>query len=282
MLVENKDHKILKQLIKKFEQHRLLTLSAALAFYTTLSIGPFLMIAFFILSYLRLDIQTQFLLDIHHQFGEGVANILRRVIDSFHKQTPHINTLAGIFAVFTLLFSSSAAFVELRGSLSMILGNKAKVIDESSDKLSQSFVTAIQEFLINRFFSIVMVFIFIFFSTASIVLSSLLNTFFKGNYLLLDTLFSLGLFSLIFYTIFRYLPKKKVEHKSTLLGAVITGIFFVFGKGVVAKLASSILMVSAYGTAGSLIILIAWFYYASVILYVGAEVVNVHSQRYKE
>lgn len=280
---------MLSKIFTKMGDHKLLTQAAALAFYTTLSLGPLLMIFFLLLSLTQLDIQIQFINQVANLFGSGTADLMQTMLDSFGENAPTLNSFAGLIAVITLLISASAVFGQLRESLNIIISEEVSIshfnsAEEMSIRKAESSIQTVKSFVAEKMFGIGMVLTFIFLSATSLILSSFLSATVKLDqsspfYLILNGFISWAIFSLIFYLIFFYMPACKPHKKPTLIGAVATGFLFVFGKELIGQLASSTLMASSYGAGGSLVILMAWFYYASVIVFLGAEVTTYYDQK---
>lgn len=276
-------------LLDKFNTHRILTQAAALAFYTTLSLGPLLMIFFLLLSLTQWDIQMQFLTQVQGLFGSSTADLVGTMVATFEKNAPSFNSFAGIFAIVTLLISSSAVFAQLRESLDVIISKNDLCVHhfsaaEEAAIEKNSHVETIKSFILGRLFSIGMVLTFIFLLATSLVLSSFLSALVRVEessvfYLIMNGLISLLLFSGIFFLVFIYMPQHRAHVKPVMIGALTTGLLFVLGKELLGQLASSTLMASSYGAGGSLVVLMAWFYYAAMILFLGAEIVAFYDQK---
>ena len=84
----------------------------------------------------------------------------------------------------------------------------------------------------------------------------------------------------LFSLIFKILPDAKVKWKVVLFGGFITAIFFTIGKLGIGLYLGQSNLTSLYGAAGSIIILMVWVYYSSIILYLGAEFTKVYAKLY--
>ena len=91
---------------------------------------------------------------------------------------------------------------------------------------------------------------------------------------------SLLLFILLFAMIYKYLPDVRISWRDVMAGSVITAILFVVGKWAIGLYLGYSSVGSAYGAAGSVIILLLWVYYASLILFFGAELTQVYARKY--
>ena len=96
----------------------------------------------------------------------------------------------------------------------------------------------------------------------------------------LDFIVSLGLMTFIFCLMFKYVPDVKIAWKDVFVGSVITAVLFLFGKFLLGVYLSTGSLGSAYGAAGSLIVLLAWIYYSAQIILLGAEFTQVYARMY--
>ncbi len=79
----------------------------------------------------------------------------------------------------------------------------------------------------------------------------------------------------LFGMIFKLLPDRAVPWRHVWLGAVVTAVLFTLGKAALALYLSRASLASAYGAAGSLLVLLLWCYYSSQIVFLGAEFTRV-------
>lgn len=83
--------------------------------------------------------------------------------------------------------------------------------------------------------------------------------------------------TLLFAIIFRTLPDGKIGYKDAIIGAAFTALLFIVGKSVIGIIIRISSIDSIYGVAGSLIVVLLWVYYYSIILYFGAEFTKVYA-----
>lgn len=95
----------------------------------------------------------------------------------------------------------------------------------------------------------------------------------------LDLAASLAVITLVFALMFKFLPDVRVSWRDVWLGAAITAALFVIGKFAIGFYIGATEVGSAYGAAGSLIVVLVWIYYSSIILLYGAEFTQVWSTR---
>ena len=92
----------------------------------------------------------------------------------------------------------------------------------------------------------------------------------------LDTVLSILVASLLFATIFKILPDVKLRWKDVALGSLITALLFTVGRVLIALYLSNTATASTYGAAGSLVLLLLWVNYSSLILLFGAAFIRAH------
>jgi len=95
----------------------------------------------------------------------------------------------------------------------------------------------------------------------------------------INFLISMGIITVLFAMIFKFLPDAKVKWKNVWLGAFVTAILFSLGKTLIGLYLGSSAIASSFGAAGSLVLLLVWIYYSAQILFFGAEFVKVYSDR---
>lgn len=96
---------------------------------------------------------------------------------------------------------------------------------------------------------------------------------------ILDTGVSLVVITALFALIFMYLPDVEIKWRDVWVGAFVTACLFVAGKFAIELYIATSNVGSAYGAAGSLIIILVWIYYSSMIVFFGAELTQVWSSR---
>ena len=95
----------------------------------------------------------------------------------------------------------------------------------------------------------------------------------------LDFLLSLFFITVLFAMIFKFLPNTKIAWSDVWIGAALTSLLFTAGKLVIGFYIGTSVSASAYGAAGSLVVVVAWIYYSALILYFGAEFTHVYADR---
>jgi membrane protein len=266
---------ILKQTITEFGEDNVLRLSAALAYYSIFSIGPLLAIivgltglAFGVES-VRHQIEDQ----LQSMLGPGAAKMVESMMAAQRKGTSLITTIIGLVA---LLFGAAGVFGQLQDSLNTIWEIKSKP------------GAGMWNLIRNRFFSFSMVLGIGFLLLVSMALSTALSAMTgelnakmpAGGFIAhaLDFVVSFGVETVLFAMIFKFLPDVKVPWSKVWVGAIGTTILFTIGKMLLGLYLGRAGTTSPYGAAGSVIVVLTWVYYASVILFFGAEFTQVYAK----
>lgn len=97
----------------------------------------------------------------------------------------------------------------------------------------------------------------------------------------MDVAISLLVVTVLFALIFKFLPDVRIKWRDVWLGAFITAGLFIVGKFAIGFYLGTSDVGSAYGVAGSLIIIMVWIYYSALIVFFGAELTQVWTKRHE-
>lgn len=259
------DWNLLKDRIIK---HDLLTMAAALAFYAALALSPLIILLISFLGSLNLSLQQELIIQVHDLVGVEAAGFLETVITST-ANSPSLLAKADAWGLVVVLFSGSVIFAQLQSSLNTIFGSS------DADAVYSRWYYSIGEYVIRRLISIGVMVVFVAISVISLagsaVLQFLASPETKDWISIVHHTLTFAVYSCVFALIFKWMPDRKVSWYATLQGGALTAVFFVFGKILIGIYLSSAAVGSAYGAAGSFVVLLAWIYYSSVILFLGAE-----------
>jgi membrane protein len=253
----------------KFSQDETTTLAASLAFYMALSLAPLVILFVAISSRLSDELQGDFIDRIRELMGAQAAQAIEIVIEGA-KSRADLTSLAGLFGIATILVSAGLIFGQLRVAL-----NRIFAVKPDGDDLS-GFLSYVWAFIQARLAHIGMALIFIFTLIGSLIVSSLVSAYLAGEQryvvLVLSLLVSFLFYTLLFTVVFRYLPDRHQPWRSALRGGLLTAVLFEVGKEFLGVYLGRSAIGSAYGAAGSLIVLLVWVYYSTLITFVGAQV----------
>lgn len=270
---------LLKETFSEWNKDKASRLAAALAYYTVFSLAPLLIIVIAIAGSVfgeeaaRGEIVGQ----IGGLVGPQGAEFIETAIENANK--PNARSIASIISIVALLFGASGVFAELQDALNTVW--------EVQPKPGRGVFNIIK----TRFLSFTMVLSVGFLLLVSLVLTTalaaLVNYF--GRLLPggIDLLWQLANFILsfvittvLFALIYKVLPDVKIAWSDVWVGAAITSVLFSIGRYLLGQYLGNSSFGSTYGAAGSLVVILAWVYYAAQILFFGAEFTQVYTRRY--
>ncbi len=95
---------------------------------------------------------------------------------------------------------------------------------------------------------------------------------------IVDLVVSFGAVAFLFAAIFKTVPDVRIDWKNVWVGATVTAALYAFGKSAIGFYLVRSGIGTAFGAAGSILIVLAWVYYLSQILFLGAEFTKAYSQ----
>ena len=251
-------------------------LGAALAYYIIFSLAPLLItiIAVAGLVFGPQAAQGQLHGQIEQLVGEEGAKAIEAMVAGASETGSGV--LASVLGIAMLLLGAAGLFGELQGALNTIWGVRPKP------------GRGVLGLLRDRFLSFSMVLGTTFLLLVSLVVSAALaalgslfgewQTAVVGQ--VVNQVISLGVVTLLFAMIYRFLPDVKIAWRDVWLGAVITAVLFTVGKYLIGLYLGRTSTASAFGAAGSLAVLLIWLYYSAQIFLFGAEFTKVHANRF--
>lgn len=254
--------RILTRSVLQIVAYDVLTLAAAMAFYTGLALAPLLILMLWAASFLGATLQENLVDEVVALIGPHGGAVVRNLIDEASKDSEGHRT-AGVIGSAVLLFSATGVFAQLQSSLNLIFGVHA---DASR---------ALWQWLRKRLLSFGMLLTLGFLLLVSLVLSAAVSMIARqlGNGWI-ETAFNLLapflVYVAVFGAIFMMLPDVQLSKRDVLGGAALTAGMFTLGKWAIGLYLGMSTVGSAYGTAGSLVVFLSWTYYSCVIVFVGA------------
>lgn len=259
----------------RWDRHGAPTLSAAMAFYVLISIAPLTVIAVGLLGGIldEAAIRAQIIDAIGDVVGPDTTGLLEEILSTgwIRRSDP----VGGILALGMLAFASTAGFNHLRSSLNRIF--------ESPPAGRGPILRVVR----GRVLAFVVVIAF----GAGILLSLILRALLAALGAILEEalpvypsifhtselLFFLVFLTALFAFLFRFLPDRKMPRRPLLAGALLTAVLFLAGEWVIGVYLGRVSLGSAFGVAGSAVVLAAWVYYSSMVFFLGAAVTAVYA-----
>jgi membrane protein len=247
------------------------SLGASIAFYTIFALAPLLLITLAIAGFFFGDEAAtgQLFEEIRGLVGDNAAENLQELVRSANRRAAQ-GIMSAIVSVVTALIGASAVFVELKRGFDAIFHPPAK---EAS---------AVTIFVRARLMAVALALAFGFLVVVSLILSAAAAAF--GKWLsvtapilapvmsVLDIFISTGVLTLAFWMLIRFLPDVPPRPAAIWIGALTSAVLFAVGKHLIGLYLARGAVASAYGAAGSFIVVILWVYYSAQILLLGAEV----------
>ncbi len=253
-------------------------MSAALSFYTIISLGPLLFIAIWVAGvFFGEDAATgQIVSQIQDFIGHDVALVIQTAIMNLNNGSS--NLITTLVSIGILLFASTALFAELHDSLNIIFKVRSK-----QGKVLLGLV-------LERLVSFLMVVIMGVFLISTLIIGTLISflTNIFGQYFaihisfvaVINMLVISALTFLLFAVIYKFLSDAKIAWRDVFLGSAVTAGLFMIGRYLINLYIENTNYKSAFGAAGSLVILLLWVYYSAQIILFGAEFIYVYAKDY--
>ena len=270
---------LIKDTFARWSDDNPFQLAAALAYYTLFSMAPLLMIAIAVagLVFGQEASQNQVIGIIEDLVGAQSARAIQDIIDSAG-QRPDAGVFATAVGMILLLIGAGGVVGQLQDSLNAIW----RVVPKTS--------RGIVGFLQDRLVSYSMVLSVGFLLLVSLVISAVLTAIsgIVGGFLLidaataytLDLVLSFAFITLLFAVIYKFVPDVRIAWSDVWIGAATTSLLFSVGKFLIGYYLGHSTVTSIYGAAGSLVTLLLWVYYSSLMFFFGAELTQVYATRY--
>lgn len=267
---------------KGFVEDKVTKLSASLAYYTIFALTPLIIIVISAASIFfgdKLNPDTELFADINSFIGEPATLQLQSFV--INANLSGKSTLGLLFGVITLVIGSTAIFIEIQDSINLIW--KVRAIPK------KGWI----KMLTNRLLSFSLIVSMGFLLLVSLVVNSIIVALGSkiSQYIPEATTIMMDIFTRvvtlavvtgIFTIIFKVLPDVIIKWKTAIIGALFTAILFSIGQFLIGIYIEKGNPGSAFGAAGSIIIILLWIYYSAIILYFGAEFTQAYAEKYDE
>ncbi|RZK36924.1 MAG: YihY/virulence factor BrkB family protein, partial [Hymenobacter sp.] len=270
---------VLKDTFTGFTDHKVTKMSGSLAYYTVFSMAPLLVV---IISLCGIFLgqeaaQGQIYNQLAGFMGKETALQLQDIVKK--AAIGDKGVIAFVIGIATLLVGSTTVFADIQDSINTIWGLKAKP--------KRGWLKMLQ----NRFLSFSVIISLGFILLVSLAITSVLDGFSARlqarfsdvsviAFYIVNQVLTLAVISLIFAVIFKVLPDALIKWRDVVSGAFFTALLFMLGKFGISIYIGQSDVGSTYGAAGSLVILLLWTYYSSIILYLGAEFTKAYAVAY--
>lgn len=261
---------VLKKTGSGFIRDKIPKKSASLAYYTVFSIGPMLLVMIFLsnLFWGHQAIEGMIVHQLKAFIGDSAALQVQEIIKNASIDTN--GSIAAVVGLITLFVGATTVFAEIQDSLNAIWNLKLKAN------------TGWWKLLLTRILSFSIVVALGFLLLVSLIINGLLEGFMEQ----LKTVFpetavvliyginlvvTLVVTTVLFGLIFKVLPDARIKWKDVSIGALFTAVLFMLARFGITLYVSNSNIGGSYGAAGSLVVLLLWIYFSSIIFYFGAE-----------
>lgn len=270
---------LLKQTYKEWDKDDPFRNSAVIAYYSIFSLPGLLIIIITLAGWFfgQEAVQGQLSSQMGEAMGEDAAKQIESIIAN--ARVKENSTIATIIGIATLVFGATGVFVQLQQTLNQMWEVKANTDG------------GFKEIIKDRVFSFGLILVIGFLLLMFMILTSALNI--LSDWIMtklpdytiylfraLTLVLSFGVVTLLFAAMYKILPDAKIRWKDVWVGAMVTAALFAIGKFLLGLYFAFADPASSYGAAGSLILVMLWISYSSLIFFFGAEFTQVYANTY--
>lgn len=269
---------LVKQAASEWIDQGVSRMGAALAFYTLFAVAPLFVIVLAVagLWFGEEAARRELFGQVSGLVGSKGGEAIQALVSAARQ--PRTGAWATVIAVVTLFVGATGVFVHLQNTLNVIWSVRRKP------------GKGLRNFIKDRFLSFALIVGIGFLLLVSLVLSAGLSA--LGKYMVgllpaqeaiwqaINFVLSFGVITLLFAMIFKVLPDVKIAWRDVWIGALLTALLFNLGKFLLGLYLGRSSVTSAYGAAGSLVVVLLWVYYSAQILFFGAKFTQIYSARH--
>lgn len=270
---------VIKKTVKSFLDDNVMMLCGSLSYATIFSLAPFVVVLLSIITLFfgKEAIEGEVFGKLENYMGADAALQIQNLVKNASLSGK--STIAAIIGGATLLFGATAVFSQIQNSLNTIWGIKPKP--------KKGWL----KMIINRLLSFSLIITMGFLLIVSFLLNTALDILSESMiaryesiggwlFVLLNHIITFLLLTILIGGIFKFLPDAKIRLKDVLIGAMVTSILFMIGKIGISLYIRFSNFENTFGSAATIIIILVWIYYSSLILYFGAEFTKVWAVKY--
>ena len=277
---------MLQTLVAKWYEDRILQQAAALSYFTIFSIAPLLIIVVAVAGILlgHNVVQADVLKQIEALVGKDGAQLVSTMVDSISR--PAASIPAAILGFIALILGAIGVFGQLKASLNQIWHAPSR----PSAGVQKDLLDVVRQIALLLLMVLVMGLLIL----LSLVVGALLSAIgiFVNSQIgdpllvsapfwsLINFMLSLGLTTLLFAAVYKILPDVAIKWKDVWFGSFLTACLFTLGKFLIGLYLGRSGVTSAYGAAGSLVVILLWVNYSAQIFFIGAEFTHIYALRY--
>jgi membrane protein len=267
---------LVKKSITAWQNDYAASMGAALAYYTVFSIAPLLVIVVAVAGFFfgEKAVQGELAMQLRDIFGEQGANALQALVKS--ASSPRKGMFAGVIGAVVLIVGATTIFSELQSALDRIWRVPM-----------QHRATGIRHLLSTRLRGFGVVLGTGFLMLVSLIVGTAITAFAQwwgkipGGWNQIIEVLNIGISIVLatglFAMIYKLMPRAKVAWRDVWIGAAVTAVMFEIGKVLIGVYLGRTAIATAFGAAGSIVVLLIWVYYSAQIFLLGAEFTWVYA-----
>ncbi|GAX36649.1 YihY/virulence factor BrkB family protein [Nodularia sp. NIES-3585] len=278
MVTLRKIRRLFREIVSEWKVNEVSLLASSLAYYTVFSLAPLMVLVIMIVGTIfgEAMVQDELISQLSQLFGEEGAQLISTAIVNL-RVNPEEQTFQIVFNIAFLLFGATGIFTQIQTALDRIW--------EVKPAPRHGILNLVRKRLLGFLMVLVIAFLLILFFVVNTILARLvifLNELVPGSGYLwqfISLFITFGGTTLILIMMYSILPDAKIAWRDTIVGALITSLLFLVGQYFFGQFLSRTDFGSAYGVAGSFMIVITWIFYAAHILFLGAEFTKVYAKQ---
>ena len=270
---------LLKETLWKFIAVRGLRLSAALSCYILFSLIPllFIIISLCGLFFGKKAVRGEVFGQINELVGTRAAMEIQQLLKTV--KPSKVTSVASVIGIIFLVITASGVFAEIKASINIIWGIKSKS-KRGIMKIITRYLVAITAIGLTGLLLLMVLII----NSLMNVLDNRLILYLPGFdinfYYIVNLIILFVLLIILFIAVFKILNDGKPALRDCLTGAIFTAVLFMIGKFTIGAYFGHLAGSSIYGAVGTLMVILTWIYYSSIILYMGTTFTGVYAHTY--
>lgn len=269
---------VIKKSLSKFSEDDIFTHAAALSYYTIFSLPPMLLIILFTTTwfYDETTVKDALFSQIADLVGEDGARQLLLTIEKLNVFEP--TWWATILGGTILAFTATTVFITIQNTLNRIFRVKAKAQGWGILKMARDRILSFALLIGIGFILLVSLAVNAFIETFSQKVSEYFGIVSSLFSFISSAVLPFFIITLLFAMMFKFLPDAKLRWKDTWIGAGLTSVLFIVGKYLISFYIGNSSVAGLYDAAGSVMVIMVWVFYASLIVMYGAVWTAVHTK----
>jgi membrane protein len=271
--------RLLRETWQEFSDSNAWDKGAALAYYTIFALPPILIIMINTIGALlgRQAVSGQIYAQIKGLIGPAAALEVQNMVENISQSNEL--TFATLIGVVTLLLTSTGMFICMQSSLNAIWGVKPKPRREYL-KLVKDRLLSFAMILSISFLLLVSLLVHAFLAKVGDYLQWALGESAIVFIQFFNNIFSLAVVTFLFAAIFKFLPDARIHWRDVWVGAIVTALLFTVGKALIGIYLGNSNLASIYGAAGTVVVILTWVFYSSLILFFGSIFTLMYSRKF--